>query len=685
MYKITAYPNGKLTIISNLKVEIDNHKKLKAPQCIQGESEVYEKFEDVVHRAAEVPIIPSELLDGKRLAKNVLSNNLVVLDIDDSLSLNNALEILNKSNYTYGLYTSYSHQKFNTDKYHIIFPSDRNIENDLEYKATYALLSSNLFNCINDGATKSQASLFYNSNPESKQVIIKIGNPIPVQTAKQEVVIHNKTKSIITPDRKKLYRSTMWFLLNGAEDGEWHAELIKAAKNFKACGYTLEEAIEKFEAITGVLTDSDRYQITYSYKDNRYNANIELVPAETHALRLKYVDNRGKWQQIPDREIIDAFKKEKHLNIHIDGQFTLDGERRGADYVFEEIRHFAQTELKTNLSMATVESVLNKLIVDEKTKRLSELREYVKFDNSEFSFEQLCFGITGAIDPITVSILKHFVWQIKRKLNDKNVEWHIMPVLVGKSGSGKSQLIRSLLAPIKELVYSDGDFKKLTDNREVFNLSNYYVYFLDEMSKADNADVESIKNKITSNEIKYRKLGTNQTYSAPNRATFLGASNNNLEYIIKDSTSARRFFQITTLPIMDWETTKRLNYLNMFRSVDENKGVDDLYIKPYMDEIFKAQQSFKHKTPVEVFLQEEKLTINPACLGKKVSRKDLYKNFSMWSAENGYKYTTNKHVFCDQLRSLVGEPIFGKVDGKYTDYYLLIPKDESSSLELRIL
>jgi hypothetical protein len=250
MYKITAYPNGKLTIKSNLKIEIDNHKKLKAPQCIQGESEVYETFEDVVNRAAEVPIIPSELLDGKRLAENVLSNNLIVFDIDDSLSIKEALCILDKSNFTYGLYSSYSHKKFNKDKYHIIFPSDRNIENDLEYKATYAFLSSTLFNCINDGATKSQASLFYNSNPETKEIIIKLGNPVPVQSAKQEVIIHNKIKSVITPSHKKLSKKTMWFLLNGAEDGEWHQEIINAAKNLKACGYTIDESTEKLENIT---------------------------------------------------------------------------------------------------------------------------------------------------------------------------------------------------------------------------------------------------------------------------------------------------------------------------------------------------------------------------------------------------------------------------------------------------
>ena len=53
--------------------------------------------------------------------------------------------------------------------------------------------------------------------------------------------------------------------------------------------------------------------------------------------------------------------------------------------------------------------------------------------------------------PLDIAVVKHFVWQVKRKLIGLPVDHHIMPILFGKSGGGKSVAIHKLVEPLKEL------------------------------------------------------------------------------------------------------------------------------------------------------------------------------------------------------------------------------------------
>lgn len=676
MYKITTYPNGALNVKTNDPEALRAHKADRGKFCLQGTVEEFSSLKQLTKRAAAVPITPSELRDGRRAKSNFIATSIIVLDVDSGMDLMTCQLELDSSGYEFAIYTSYSHQVWGEDKFHVIMPTATPITTEAEYKATYNFIASSVFHNNNDAQTCSPVNLFFNSNRDTVELFF---NHSTENLRKVEVVrVKSEVTKAVVPvvssgseqsKLSKLSKRTLLFLQSGAADGEWHTNRNLAVKNLKAAGFTREECETKLRKITGHLSDADMYQINYCYMDKNWNYDTTMVN-NMHPLKAKYTDQKGRALPIPDQEIIAAFMTEKFLTINLDGQFYLDGLKRDIEYVLEEIRNYAQTIMGKNVSFQIIGSILNKLSTDMKQVRFEEMKAYIAYKPEvKFDFAALVNAIGGVPNELEATVLKHFVWQVKRKIFGLPVSYHNMPVFVGKSGSGKSQLIKKMLHPIHELVYYDGDFKKLVDTREAFNLISYFVYFIDEMSKAETADVESIKNKITSEKIQYRKLGTNINAVGDNHSTFIGASNLNLQYVIKDATSVRRFFQINTLDKMQWEVINSFNYLEMWQSINETQS------EPFISSVFKefedAQQTFKHQTPLEHFVLEEKLTTIKDDKLSKVSRANLYKQFSLWAIENGYRYTLNKHAFCDSLKNLIGPPITGKVDGKYTDYYLL--------------
>ncbi len=677
MYNVTTYPNGALFSKSKDISELKLHKAQRGSQCLIGEVECFLTLEELTRRASEVPISPGILLEGKRKAANFIEGRVIVFDVDDDYSILDCTQLLNESEYEYSIYTSYSHQLSDKDKFHVIMPTASLIQNEAEYKATHAFISQQVFNNKNDSTPSSAANLFFNSNPDSRQIIVKEGNglkQIEVQSSlPKTIVVANKATNSTAEAVTKLTKRTLIFLANGAEQGKWHEERRYAVQNMKAAGLDLDECFEKLEKITGVLTAEDKDQVKRLYKDN-YQFTVKEGP---HPLKIAYTDDRGKQRMIPEQEIVEHFIKDRKLCIKVNGQFVLNGIYRDPIYVLEEIRDYAQKELEQRSQISVISSALNKYVVDEKEKRFEEIKTGLRYDpTAKFNFDDLVASITGKEDALVKAIIHHFLWQVKRKMQDLPVTHHIMPVFVGTSGAGKSELIKKILDPLYDLVYWDGDFKKLVDSREAFNLTEKYVYFIDEMSKADKADVETIKKQITSKDVQYRRLGTNITCAGVNRATFIGASNVNLEQIIKDDKSARRFFQVNTLPKTDWKKINEFDYVSMWKSVDESLPCS---IPAIIEQVAEAQEKIRHKSPIELFVKEFNVSQEQIKGSTKTLRKDLYRTYRTWMSEAGFNYQTNKYFFLENLETVAGPALKEKLENRIVEYYYTKQTDESSS------
>jgi predicted P-loop ATPase len=180
-------------------------------------------------------------------------------------------------------------------------------------------------------------------------------------------------------------------------------------------------------------------------------------------------------------------------------------------------------------------------------------------------------AVTGHHSDLDIAVLKHFVWQVKRKLYEAEVEHHLMPIFCGsQQGTGKSVAVRKLLRPIQQFKDEPTNLAIVGDERQAFRFARSFVLFFDEMAKATKADMESFKNIITQPRASWRSLGSNRRRVETNRATCIGTSNYPLASIIVDPTGSRRFYELPCSDRMDWSAINAIDYTRLWQSVDEN-------------------------------------------------------------------------------------------------------------------
>jgi len=258
-------------------------------------------------------------------------------------------------------------------------------------------------------------------------------------------------------------------------------------------------------------------------------------------------------------------------------------------------------------------------------------------------------AVTGDIRPLDLAVIKHFVWQVKRKMSGLPVREHMMPIVFGATGGGKSESIKALIRPLGEVCDTPGSFDILADERQFFRLERNYVMFFDEMGKSTTADVACIKNAITMERASARVLGSNRSNGAPpNNATFIGGSNVPVNELINDPTSARRFWQINAhvQSQADYAVINSIDYAALWQSVSQT---DVCPIQVYLAELRKIQHTeLRAKTIIEEWIADR------CTVGGKTSAQQLYDSFCGWFQRmNRRTLMPTFTKFCKELGGLV--------------------------------
>ena len=139
-----------------------------------------------------------------------------------------------------------------------------------------------------------------------------------------------------------------------------------------------------------------------------------------------------------------------------------------------------------------------------------------------------------------------------------------MLILVGKTGGGKTEVIKKLIEPLRPFIY-EANVDEVNDSRNLLAFQDNFIALFDEMSRAEKADINCVKRMVTGEAQSMRRLGTNIHQSVPIRTTFIGASNNDLIDIIFDNTGMRRFWEMRTLDVLDWSTINQIDYIELYR------------------------------------------------------------------------------------------------------------------------
>lgn len=289
-------------------------------------------------------------------------------------------------------------------------------------------------------------------------------------------------------------------------------------------------------------------------------------------------------------------------------------------------------KVKTYAEKEMIKAV-NELISLEITKKRDEVTKSLACTGENLaSVTKFTAALTGRTDSHVIAVLSHFIWMIKRRLNNKEVVFHIMPIIYGKQGAGKSYAIEKLLGPLTNLTLRIR-VTELTDARFFFSLNKNFVAFLDEMAGASKADVEVLKNQITATYNDARKLNTNNVSKIKQNCSLIGATNKPVSELIYDPTGARRFYEIRTQDKLDWEAINAIDYIALFQGIDENK--ERGYIEEHLEEISRDQESLIGVDELADFLAFHQ--IGSEGLTKEVACAKLYDTYKTWTEENGVK------------------------------------------------
>lgn len=576
---------------------------------------------------------------------NFESTELLVLDYDNKptdpqLTLEQAYALFSKHKHI--IATTRSHQKEKhglpaADRFRVVLFLQSPITDEPTYQATWHEAAKQFPGC--DQAAKDPARRLF----PSVQVMSHFwdGQLFPITQAEE-----TPKPTRIAPangKRGKLSQKTKAFMMDGAAPGEWNNSLFKAAKDYYEQGYSQEEFGARAILITGNLDASDITTIESAYKkepkyDARDPADLSRVEAWVRA-----------W-----------FEEKRVKQSYRTGVLTVGGKLRGADLIISDLVLDAISYAENNpfydskgnekprppFSQQNIQHCFEKWLAEQDEFNLTHHTRSIQGEGTRSTINEWVQAVTGKQDEKDIAVITHFIWQVKRKLAGQKVDWHMMPILYGPTGSGKTEAIRALLKPVEELMIAPQDMAVLGDSREATMFSRFYVVFFDELARADKVDVSALKNKITSDYITYRRLGTNTQITKPNVSTFIGAANNPVQSLIYDPTSARRFWQLDTQERIDWNTINTLDYYALWRSVVASEAAPVLGV---LDEVLRVQEDeLRAKSLVEQWIETHTEEVEQIDLKATVA----YEAFMEWCVWQQIRTPTTFTAFGMEIKRL---------------------------------
>jgi len=640
--------------------------KATSHQASQGQKVSFKTFKDAFEFISTNAISPSTFNQDKRSKEGFEETSIFMLDIDSGVTIEQAKERLAKLNLGYGIYTSVSHQIEKNgmicDRYRIVLELDRVIKSHESFRETAKSISK-IFP-ESDRACLEPARYFLGN--KNGKTIFTGGHKAQVVEVKQWVSTLNKLQA----SKEAKHQLTSFFKgIHTGYPGSWNNELNRAAYTAARCGLTQVDFLKIVtDAAPNLLDDGDLKTIK-----SGHSSGAKAGPYKDKDEGAKA--NKG--------EIIESYILGLEIQKTTKGLF-IKGER----FDMDDLINYAYCELikgGSKVKIGDVGAILKNWYrtVKDDTSYEQDYFKDIKFDariKKTKEIDRAVSAISAENHELNRVALMHWIWQVKRKIFGKQVFNHLMLVLYGKSGSGKTIFLNKFLEVLKPFVLP-ADVSLVNDSREFHNLSENFVIFFDEMAHAARADVNKLKNIITCDTISFRLLGKNSNVEHKNNSSFIGASNTEIIDLIKDPTSARRYFQMNTLDKLDWNVINTLDYKRMFQEVDEE---EESPMFSHLAEIAEFQErEIRSRDSIEEWLEVEDIHFctSKEEEGREVSPNDLYGMYSDDQISQGKRMYHRKSYFFKRLKTLATQ--FRHHDKRF--YKLRWKKDGVSSGFINVL
>ena len=342
----------------------------------------------------------------------------------------------------------------------------------------------------------------------------------------------------------------------------------------------------------------------------------------------------GQWIK-QDGDVMKA--KEARLKCYLDYQVdysTINKEVQSKNKT-------AAAAYKVKLPYKTKDLILaafDHTIYEVVNESFSELRIKLKYDSQAdpggTNLNSFVANITTERILLTACVLAQFIWIVKRKLYGLPVIHHLMPILAGGGGEGKSSNLDRFLGPVADFCWEINNAGQLIDDRAFAAYEDNLVAKLNELAKLGSQDFNQVKNVITAPTISAKPLYTNTMETYVNRISFFGTTNLALNEQLFDSTMAlRRFYEIKVDKKIDIEISTGLDYLAIWRSINENGEAPLLSM---LDEYYECVDKLRTPDPFEEFFQEFGIDTSKPMTYHVPSRDGIYKAFIDFTKSSGY-------------------------------------------------
>ena len=240
--------------------------------------------------------------------------------------------------------------------------------------------------------------------------------------------------------------------------------------------------------------------------------------------------------------------------------------------------------------------------------------------------------MTGVENDMYISVIKHLMQCVKRKMLGLDVEYHIFPILFGTQESGKSKGIGKLLEPLDGYIL-ELEVTQVLDKTIAGAFETNSVVFLDELSKADKASMEEVKRMITTKYIDARPPYGRQLEKMDQNCMFIAGSNRPVSEVFKDD-EMRRFAEIHTVNRSEdtYPTLDAMDMLDVWRSVDEH--AQNKYYLEQRSAIKEMQRGLS--TPKYINQWADEIGLKPGTSRR--SLETLYNSYGLWLRENQATY-----------------------------------------------
>lgn len=356
---------------------------------------------------------------------------------------------------------------------------------------------------------------------------------------------------------------------------------------------------------------------------------------------------------------IESFITHNKIEFTAQGLLLMDGKSAPESLVLDYLRIFSisqinafKRQLDLKLTYADFVSAWNLAKPAAITKQLNLLRERVAFaeESARKGRTNLEKWLHGMLfrppTEVETAVMLHFLWQTKRKLFGKPASYHMMPVFVSAQGTGKTTAIQELIKPLLEVV-SNTTLEQFTDQRSWATLSRTYIKVVDEMAKAERADLATLKMALSAEGVlEYRPMRSNDLEQVTQNNTFIGTSNEEISGLIRDYTGVRRFFQIVgfmgqvyTLDrnekLKYWQMRAEVDALSIWQSVDESLQLMPEFEELQEDIADEQVEELQLKTSFDEFMDMPGYGYKFDVNGKVTKGREIYDHYVTFCEHHG--------------------------------------------------